>query len=90
MCVALPDAGEQVAVSREVHPGVVLHLDAHGALLGLELDEGKARGTERPASPTSAGTRRRWDATFRERQMRRRVRVSRRAAPYRHASRRRS
>jgi hypothetical protein len=41
--VALPSAGEQVAVSREVHPGVVLYLDAHGTLLGLELDEGKAR-----------------------------------------------
>jgi len=41
--VELPHAGERVAVSREVHPGVVLYLDAHGTLLGLELDEGKAR-----------------------------------------------
>lgn len=47
--VELPSAGEQVAVSREVHPGVVLYLDAHGTLLGLEVDEGKARAAAIPA-----------------------------------------
>ncbi len=46
--VALPSAGEEAAVSREVHPGIVLHLDAHGALLALELDEGKVRAAAVP------------------------------------------
>ncbi|MBY0339275.1 MAG: DUF2283 domain-containing protein [Acetobacteraceae bacterium] len=41
--IEIPHCGEQVAVSREVHPGVVLYLDAHGLLLGLEVTGERAK-----------------------------------------------
>jgi hypothetical protein len=47
--VEIPHCGEQVAVSREVHPGVVLYLDAHGTLLGLEVTGERMKESAVPA-----------------------------------------